>query len=143
MTDILEFRGPTRWLSNFHECNVVHEGLPYGSTEAAYQAAKFLDWEARKPFMLMTPITAMKEGRILPPRPNWMDMRVSVMYAVNLDKYTRHPELAEKLMDTDGLLVEGNNWGDTFWGQCNGVGENMLGKVLMQVRSAIQSIRGS
>lgn len=33
------------------------------------------------------------------------------------------------------LLVEGNYWGDTFWGQCPvGVGENNLGKLLMEIR---------
>lgn len=31
-------------------------------------------------------------------------------------------------------LVEGNTWGDTFWGVCRGVGENHLGWILMLVR---------
>jgi predicted NAD-dependent protein-ADP-ribosyltransferase YbiA (DUF1768 family) len=30
-------------------------------------------------------------------------------------------------------------WGDRFWGVCNGVGENMLGKLLMQVREELRS----
>jgi predicted NAD-dependent protein-ADP-ribosyltransferase YbiA (DUF1768 family) len=31
-------------------------------------------------------------------------------------------------------LIEGNWWGDTYWGVCNGVGENHLGKLLMKIR---------
>ena len=34
----------------------------------------------------------------------------------------------------DAKIVEGNTWGDVFWGVCNGVGENHLGEILMKVR---------
>ena len=34
-------------------------------------------------------------------------------------------------------LIEGNFWGDTFWGICDGVGENNLGKILMRVRKEL------
>jgi hypothetical protein len=36
------------------------------------------------------------------------------------------------------ILIEGNTWGDTFWGVCNGVGENNLGKTLMNVREILR-----
>lgn len=35
-------------------------------------------------------------------------------------------------------LIEGNKHGDHFWGVCNGHGENMLGKLLMQLRAELQ-----
>ena len=38
----------------------------------------------------------------------------------------------------DAELVEGNTWNDTYWGVCNGVGHNHLGKILMQVRQELQ-----
>lgn len=44
--------------------------------------------------------------------------------------------LSEMLEATgDAELIEGNHWGDTFWGVCNGVGQNNLGKLLMAIRS--------
>jgi predicted NAD-dependent protein-ADP-ribosyltransferase YbiA (DUF1768 family) len=47
----------------------------------------------------------------------------------------QNPELREKLLCTGKLeLIEGNYWGDTYWGVCRGVGENRLGKLLMLVR---------
>ena len=48
-------------------------------------------------------------------------------------------ELALALKYTgDAELIEGNNWGDTFWGVCNGVGENHLGKLLMARRAQLR-----
>jgi len=46
--------------------------------------------------------------------------------------------LREALLATAPLeLIEGNTWGDTYWGVCNGVGENKLGKILMGIRDEI------
>ena len=38
-------------------------------------------------------------------------------------------------------LVEGNYWGDTFWGICNGEGTNWLGILLMAERAYWQKVR--
>ena len=37
-------------------------------------------------------------------------------------------------------LLEGNTWGDTHFGVCSktGVGENVLGKILMRVREELK-----
>lgn len=52
----------------------------------------------------------------------------------------RYPELRTKLLSTGDLeIIEGNHWGDTFWGVCNGTGENHLGRILMQVREDLRS----
>lgn len=34
-------------------------------------------------------------------------------------------------------LEEGNTWGDRTWGTVDGVGQNLLGHVLMTVRSVL------
>lgn len=34
-------------------------------------------------------------------------------------------------------LIEGNYWHDTYWGVCEGVGENHLGKLLMEIRNEL------
>jgi predicted NAD-dependent protein-ADP-ribosyltransferase YbiA (DUF1768 family) len=55
------------------------------------------------------------------------------------EKFTRHAPLAELLVATGDLdLVERNRWRDTFWGVCNGIGENHLGRILMIVRAELQ-----
>jgi len=40
-----------------------------------------------------------------------------------------------KLEATAGaVLVEGNAWGDRFWGSVEGSGQNWLGRLLMEIR---------
>lgn len=61
------------------------------------------------------------------------------MYTVCLAKFTQKPELEAMLLATgDKVLVEGNTWGDTEWGVCDGVGKNLLGKILMRIRGELQ-----
>jgi predicted NAD-dependent protein-ADP-ribosyltransferase YbiA (DUF1768 family) len=58
------------------------------------------------------------------------------------DKFTRDPELAILLFAAGTrLLVEGNDWGDCFWGVCRGQGRNHLGEILMTVRDELQAAR--
>ena len=56
-------------------------------------------------------------------------------------KFGQNEDLAMRLLATGDLpLVEGNTWGDVFWGvdTRNGRGENHLGKILMKVRREIK-----
>lgn len=51
----------------------------------------------------------------------------------------KNEELKIKLLQTGNEeLIEGNTWGDKFWGICNGVGENNLGKILMEIRQFLK-----
>jgi ribA/ribD-fused uncharacterized protein len=121
--------GDNSFLSNFY----WDDGW---TVEHHYQAAKTddPDWATRI-LEAPNPAAAKKYGRKAPMRPTWDDEKVAVMLALLRLKF-RSPEMAARLLTTgDAQLVEGNWWGDTFWGVCKGVGENHLGKLLMQVRS--------
>lgn len=134
------FFGKYRFLSNFEPCTVVYDGLTYTCSEAAYQAAKNKsnDVSLHIAFTTMNGSQAKYAGQKLKLRPDWNEVKVDVMYAIVKDKFTRNPELREKLLNTGNLeLIEGNYWGDTFWGVCNGKGENHLGKILMRVRKEL------
>lgn len=56
-------------------------------------------------------------------------------------KFSSNDDLREALINTGSEeLVEGNYWGDTFWGQSPvGTGQNNLGKILMEIRNAFVS----
>jgi ribA/ribD-fused uncharacterized protein len=130
-----------RFLSNFEPCTVVYDGMTYSCSEAAYQAAKTTDVSLRIAFTTMNGSKAKYAGQKLTLRPDWNDIKVDVMYQIVKDKFFRNPELRVKLLNTGDLqLIEGNYWGDTFWGVCNGVGENHLGKILMRVRKELAEI---
>ena len=134
-----KFSGKNRWLSNFWPAEVELNGMTYASVEHAYQAAKTLNMEDRGLFQGVTASVAKSLGKKLAVRDDWNEIKIAVMTDLNLQKYTKHPELAAKLIATgDELLVEGNTWGDVFWGVCKGIGDNHLGKILMEIRKNIQ-----
>lgn len=133
------FYGEYEFLSNFHLAPVMYEGQMYRSSEAAFQAAKVCDPEKRIPFTTMDSYTAKKAGRKVTLRHDWNEIRDQVMYRICLDKFTRNPKLREKLLATgDALLIEGNHWKDTYWGVCDGVGQNKLGNTLMHIRGILK-----
>jgi ribA/ribD-fused uncharacterized protein len=138
---ISSFSFEYRFLSNFYPCQVELDGVIYSSVEHAYQAAKTLNMEERKPFHQTPAISAAeskKLGRKLTLRPDWDDVKLQVMEDLLLQKFAA-PKLREKLLQTgDQLLVEGNYWGDTFWGVDHKKGGlNHLGQLLMKIRKKL------
>jgi ribA/ribD-fused uncharacterized protein len=135
---ITSFTGKYFFLSNFYPCQVLYEGIEYDSTEHAFVAAKSEDIRDRE-YIATIPTAgkAKQYGRRLILRPGWDSMRVQVMRDIVSIKFASHDYLSSALLDTgEEELVEGNYWDDTFWGQCPvGVGENNLGKILMEIRS--------
>lgn len=131
----MSFRGSRFFLSNFYPSAVLFDGAVYPTSEHAYQAAKTLDLAERERVRLCaTAGQAKRLGRKLTVRADWHDIRVRVMARVLAAKFS-DPALMRLLRRT-GLepIVETNTWGDTFWGVCDGVGENWLGRLLMQIR---------
>lgn len=120
-------------------------GFQVATVEHAFQLAKTLDAEARKAIAnAPTPGAAKRLGRAVVLRPGWEEAKRAVMAALLLQKFTRHADLAKALLLTgDAELVEGNTWGDTFWGVCAGQGHNELGRQLMAVRSLLRSLAGT
>jgi ribA/ribD-fused uncharacterized protein len=134
------FRGENRWLSNFGDNEAAYDGVVYPTSEHAYMAAKTLNPEERAKILACpTPGKAKRLGRKVTLRKGWDDIKVSIMEGIINDKYERSPELQAKLIATgDEKLVEGNDWGDTFWGVCKGQGKNHLGRILMRVRDRLR-----
>lgn len=131
MNEINKFNGEYSFLSNFYPSPI----WGYPTVENAFQAAKTEDLTLRAPFKTCTPGQAKRMGRKLHLRPGWDQMRDTIMVMCLREKFFPHTELAFKLLGTgDALLVEGNTWGDTYWGVCDGVGQNKLGQLLMEVR---------
>ena len=128
------FSGPYRWLSNFWTALVVLDGVTYPTVEHAYQAAKTLDLAARAGFTAGSAGEAKRLGRTVTIRPDWDAVKLSVMEDLVRQKFSDSSLRALLLATAPHELVEGNWWGDRFWGVCKGSGENHLGKILMRVR---------
>jgi ribA/ribD-fused uncharacterized protein len=135
------FRDDHFFLSNFYPVEIKLDGIVYLNAEAAFQAQKTFDIDEKNKFATMTPTQAKRYGRKVKLREDWEDVKVSIMTEVVSQKFLQHPHLIEMLLQTgDEELVEGNKWGDRFWGVCKGKGENHLGKILMKIRDAYKSI---
>lgn len=125
------------------------EGFPNGivegewqTSEHYYQAAKATNvMDAVKIRDVGTPGAAKKAGRNVRMRADWDEIKIGVMRdALDLKFDFDRPE-AQMLLDTgEALLVEGNTWGDRFWGVDDGLGQNWLGWLLMAKRAHLRAV---
>ena len=124
-------------------CSFKWKGEFVVSAENAYQSEKTHDQSYKRRILkAVTPIVAKRLGRRAKLRGDWDNVKLEIMLEVVREKFEQIPRLAEELMKTAGHnLIEGNDWGDDFWGmiKVNGEwkGENHLGKILMVVRNEL------
>ncbi len=137
--DILAFNDEFAFLSNFHYAMVSFDGATYPTVEHAFQAAKTDDAEERRAIReCSSPNQAKRMGKRVKLRADWETVKIGIMESLVLQKFTNHPELRAALLATgERRLVEGNTWGDVFWGMCRGRGKNHLGRILMRVRDEL------
>lgn len=128
---ITSFRDEYFFLSNMSPAIV--NGFP--TLEHAYVAAKIGPEHEAAVRSIESPYAVKRFGRKHPVVHDWIDRRTTVMRLLVEQKFS-DSVLANKLLDTgDAEIIEGNTWGDTFWGQCPiGVGRNELGRILMETR---------
>jgi len=138
------FDGKYAFLSNFYNCPVTYNRLVYQNNEAAFQAQKTLDENVRREFTSLPPNLAKRKGRRVTLRSDWEKVKDDVMYEICLAKFlsVENHKLFELLLNTNSEeIVEGNHWHDNYWGNCTCdrcksiEGKNMLGKILMEIRS--------
>jgi hypothetical protein len=87
-----------------------------------------------------TAMEAKQRGQTVPLRPDWESIKTQLMEDVLLMKFEASSKLCKRLLATGTEeLVEGNNWGDTYWGKVDGKGKNELGKALMRARERLRT----
>jgi hypothetical protein len=132
------FTGPWHGLSNFASAWVYLDGKAYPTVEHAFQAAKTLDPVERENIRLApTPAEAKALGRAVELRPDWEDVKFSIMYELLLWKFMFEPYRSLLLSTGTAELVETNFWRDMTWGVYGGKGENHLGRLLMKIREGL------
>lgn len=123
------FRGKYDFLSNFY---LNSERL---SVEHKYQAAKattYVDYDYI--MSAESPLIAKRRGKTIPIRKDWNSIKLVIMRELLKEKFG-NDDLRALLIETkNAILIEGNSWGDVFWGMCDEVGENHLGRILMDLR---------
>lgn len=131
----------TAWLSNLSEHGFVVEGVKWRSVEHYYQAAKHEDVAAVKRIMdAATGLAARKAGqdRSLVVRADWEDVKMGVMRTALEAKFSQNRKLREMLAKTKNEELVHQSGSDRVWGRDReGIGENRLGEMLMEVRAGL------
>jgi N-glycosidase YbiA len=128
--------------SNFSRHAIYLDERQWATTEHYYQAQKFIgaihyDHIAKAE----TPRIAADLGRNtgFPIRADWEQVKVEIMKKCVRAKVLQHPQIKKLLLETgDEELIENSPY-DSFWG-CgkDGSGYNMLGKILMEIRTELR-----
>ena len=136
--NIAGFVAEYRWLSNFFLVRFEWAGRVYGSAEAAYHSGKYPDAD-RDIFTRLSPVAARNLSRTKPfDTTAWESRKVQTMRDIVWSKFSQNPKLARKLLATGGRYLEETNWwGDKVWGVYRGEGQNLLGKILMDIRARL------
>lgn len=142
---VKEFRGEYAFLSNFfaspfkwrdHHFRSGEQAFAYAKTFVAQPAAQ--ESFQRGILGAPDPSTAKKLGRSVPLTDVtvWDSVRIQYMREIVHAKFSAPGiNLVGPLLNTGAMmLVEGNTWNDTFWGRCDGRGNNHLGVILMEER---------
>ncbi|HVW37422.1 MAG TPA: NADAR family protein [Pirellulales bacterium] len=128
--------------SNFAAYPIELDGQQWPTSEHYFQAQKFEELEHREAIrQTISPMQAARMGRDRKKklRPDWESVKVDVMMDAVRAKFTQHEELRFVLLGTgDAKLVE-HTANDKYWGDGgDGSGENMLGQILMRVRTELR-----
>ena len=134
--NILGFFGEYRFLSNMTKVIIDCGKYKFPSVENAYQAMKYSEeyWDV---FERCSPLDSKKVSSeaILPD--DWHVNKYDYMFEFNREKY-KNPHFKQLLLNTGNKYLEETNWWrDTYWGVCNGIGENKLGEILMEIRKSL------
>lgn len=127
--------------SNYSSFMVEYKGVLWTTSEHAYQAAKFTDpaiIEDIKRARSSHDAFRLSRANADSVRPEWDDLKLSVMEEIVRAKLEQHPIIREKLIETaKGEIVEDSPV-DSFWGWGPGQdGDNHLGRIWMKLRGEI------
>lgn len=150
---VKSFDGDYMFLSNFDEAHEPFKVRMFPDLEVEFKTGEH-GYQAYKAFAVPgipreetlaivqevadteTPGLSKKVGRTIKIDTDyWGSIKDQCMRTIVFEKFAGNPDYQDKLLGTGAaMLVEGNTWGDTYWGRCEGKGLNRLGSILMEVR---------
>lgn len=129
--------------SNFYSAEIMIDNYKYPTTEHYFQAMKFFPINIEyfnKIRLSKSPNDAFKLGKskIYKIRDDWNEIKDDIMRKALKAKFTQHPNLKEVLINTNESVLIEHTERDNYWADGgDGSGKNMLGKLLMELRSQL------
>lgn len=135
-------KDPYGYFSNFSDHAVFLKGKIWPTAEHYFQAMKVEGHPDEEEIRLAkNPNDAARMGRdrSRPRKANWDDIRDDVMREVLYAKFTQHPDLKQRLLNTGNATIVEHTINDSYWGDGgDGTGKNMLGILLMETREKLK-----
>lgn len=129
--------------SNFSAFTLFWRDIRFDTSEVAYHYEKFDRFPNIQQMLIAAP-SSHEAFRIANEwkhcvREDWNDIKVGVMKNILRAKADQHEYVMRKLLATgDRELIE-DSWRDDFWGWGeNRDGQNMLGKLWMEIRDEVR-----
>ncbi len=139
-----------KYFSNCVPAPIIIDGVEYASSEHYFQISKFATTANDEVFFdnsniremhAMTPVEVAKHGRTYrgaPIRKDWDAIRVEVMFRALIEKF-KIKEFRNALRASGDLILIERAPTDAYWAiNDKGIGKNMLGVLLMIVRSRLE-----
>lgn len=130
-------------LSNFAAFSLTWKGFRFDTSEAAYHWEKFPGMEIRDDIRCAPSAHVafkLAEQYRSARRADWDDVKVDIMRQILRAKVDQHEYVRRKLLATGDREMVEDSWRDDFWGWGpNRDGQNMLGKLWMELRNALRS----
>lgn len=145
-------------LSNFSAFHLQWRGRDFDTSEAAYHWERFATGqEGQSPAIGSRARRIADDIRFAPSaheafkmaqthkvfqRRDWDAIKVGVMREIIRAKANQHEYVRRKLLESGNRTLIENSWRDDFWGWGpNRDGQNMLGKLWMEVRAELRAIQ--
>ena len=137
-------------LSNFSAFSIKWQGRRFPTSEHAYHWEKFEPGKRDEQGLyvrdrILDAVSAHEAFKLAEKwkplrRADWDDVKVGVMRCILREKARQHPYVLRKLMATGERTLIENSWRDDFWGWGpNRDGQNVLGRLWMQVRAELRA----
>lgn len=134
---------PYGCFSNFSPHPVHIDRKTWPTSEHYFQAQKFVltaPEYAEQIRLEPSPMKAANMGRSwkVPLRADWEEVKDDVMRKAVYTKVKTHADVRDTLISTHQQVIIEQTTKDMYWGcGLDGTGKNMLGKILMEIRSQL------
>lgn len=131
-------------LSNFSAFQLYWKGQTFMTSEHAYHCEKFPGRESHIRHAIRSAPSAHEALQVarrheMAVRSDWSLVRVDIMREILRAKVEQHEYVKRKLLETGERELIEDSWRDAFWGiGPNKDGQNMLGKLWMEIRAEIR-----
>lgn len=129
--------------SNFAGYPIRIGKATWPTSEHYFQAMKFkLKSDQEEIRKANSPMLAARMGRDRKRtlRKDWESAKVNIMREALIAKFTQHEDLRELLLGTGDSKIIEHTTNDDYWGDGgDGRGKNMLGRLLMEVRTKLRT----